>query len=94
MFLHSILAKSRVAVSIGIHQSNLCFLKGKEIEVAVATKVEKEAKQKGDLMANDAEAMEYSSEDISDDDLVDMNYAGYKNKRRRVGLFTCSKQCV
>ena len=45
-------------------------------------------------MANDAEAMEYSSEDISDDDLDDMNYAGYKNKRRRVGQFTCSKQCV
>ncbi|KAL5261797.1 hypothetical protein ACHWQZ_G007485 [Mnemiopsis leidyi] len=59
------------------------IVKGKEIEVAVATKVEKEAKQKGDLMANDAEAMEYSSEDISDDDLDDMNYAGYKNKRRR-----------
>ena len=35
-------------------------------------------------MANDAEMMEYSSEDISDDDLDDMNYAGYKNKRRRV----------
>ena len=29
--------------------------------------------------------MEYSSEDISDEDLDDMNYAGYKNKRRRVG---------
>jgi hypothetical protein len=62
----------------------LILFQGKEIEVAVATKVEKEAKQKGDLMANDAEAMEYSSEDISDDDLDDMNYAGYKNKRRRV----------
>lgn len=48
--------------------------------------MEKEAKKKGDLMANDAEAMEYSSEDISDDDLDDMNYAGYKNKRRRVTL--------
>ena len=52
--------------------------------MAVATKVSKESKKKGDLMANDAEAMEYSSEDISDEDLDDMNYAGYKNKRRRV----------
>ena len=68
----------------------MLLIQGKEIEVAVATKVEKEAKQKGDLMANDAEAMEYSSEDISDDDLDDMNYAGYKNKRRRVShIFEC-----
>ena len=60
------------------------YLQGKEVEVAVASKVIKESKKKGDLMANDAEMMEYSSEDISDDDLDDMNYAGYKNKRRRV----------
>lgn len=52
--------------------------------MAVATKVKKEATKKGDLLANDAEAMEYSSEDISDDDLEDINYAGYKNKKRRV----------
>ena len=55
------------------------------MEVSVATKVQKEEKQKGDLMENNAEAMEYSSEDFSDDNLEDLNYAGYKNKKRRVG---------
>ena len=54
------------------------------MEVSVATKVQKEEKNKGDLMENNAEAMEYSSEDFSDDNLEDLNYAGYKNKKRRV----------
>ena len=64
---------------------NICVPhQGKEVEVAIATKVQKEEKQKGDLMENNAEAMEYSSEDFSDDNIEDLNYAGYKNKKRRV----------
>ena len=47
-------------------------------------KPKEEGKKKGLLMSNDNDAMEYSSEDVSEDDLDDMNYAGYKTKKKRV----------